>query len=366
MSIWNNGIGLSIFGEARSDFFGISIDSIPEGYAISYSKLLQTMHRHRQKQTAKTQKPYPEEVPRIVSGIYGGSTTGAPICLTIQNENIDYDDFSHEKFSNDALRPSHADLTAQIKYCGYQDKREGGHFSGQLTAAIVAAGGICEQILAQNQIFTATHLLKIGEVEDVKFDKSNINARTFERLNSGDVFMIDSAKFNDFLKLRKECREKGDSVGSIVECVAIGVPQSLGGPYFENFKATISSLIFAIPGVTGLSFGEGFNSAYMYGSEYNDEFTVKNNKICTKTNNCGGIQGGISNGMPLILTVSFKPSPSIKMKQKSVIFSKKAIVDIENEGEYDFCIGTRGSSVIHSCIDIAILSQIVKYKKEIL
>lgn len=361
MSIWNNGIGLSIFGEARSDLLGICLDNVPQGYSISYSKLMQTMHRHKPKQTSKTQKPIPEKIPRIISGVYGGLTTGAPICLAIENDNIE-----NGNTVNKGLRPSYADFTSQLKYSGFQDKRAGGHFSAELTAAIVAAGGICEQVLAQNQIFSTTHLLKLADIEDTKFDEINISHRTFDRLNSGDVFMIDNTKFEDFLKTRKKCREEGDSVGSIVECIAVGVPSSLGGPYFENLKSTISSLVFSIPGVTGISFGEGFNAASMKGSEFNDEFIVKNDSICTRTNHCGGIQGGISNGMPIIINVSFKPSPSIKIKQKSVDFFSKTIVDIENVDEYDFCIGIRGSAVVHACMDIAILSQIVKYKREIL
>ncbi len=342
-------IKVSVFGESHGVAIGAVVDNLPAGETIDFERLQQFLNR-RQGGNNKYSTPRKEaDIPEIISGIKDGVTTGAPLCLIIKNENT-----RSEDYKIDIPRPGHADFSAYTKYKGYCDLQGGGHFSGRLTAPICAVGGILMQILERQGIQIVAHLLSVGGICD-----SNINSLVFDK-NEADK--IKEGQFPVFLpeagekmqSLIIEAKNEGDSVGGCVECGIYGLKAGIGSPLFEGIENAIASAVFGIGGVKGIEFGAGFKAAEMRGSDNNDEFFMENGMVKTKTNNHGGILGGITTGMPITFNVAFKPTPSISLEQQSISFAKKEDVTLSTKGRHDPCIAVRAVPCIEAISAIAI------------
>lgn len=319
-SFFGENIKISIFGQSHSEGMGIVIDGIPAGKKIDIEKLNEFMKRRAPGQGPHTTSRVEKDQIEFLSGLIDGFTCGAPISGIIRNENKREKDYDKIK---DSPRPGHADFVAHIKYNGYEDYRGGGHFSGRLTAPLCIGGGICIGLLEEKNILISTEILEIG------------------------------GKTTGFLKTIEEAKANGDSVGGIVRCTVKGMPVGIGEPMFNGLEGQISKAIFAIPGIKGIEFGSGFEGSRMVGSDNNDEFIVDNDIIKTKTNNHGGILGGISSGMDIVFNVAIKPTPSIGKPQDTVNYNKNEI-KLEIEGRHDPSIVYRALPCIEGATAIAL------------
>lgn len=351
MAVIGEKIKISVFGESHGNGIGVVIDALPAGYSIDFDEILVQMARRAPGNasygTTRTEADFPE----IISGISAGKTNGFPLCAIIKNTNQHSNDYADIK---PVPRPGHADYTAFVKYNGNADMSGGGHFSGRLTAPIVFAGAVIRQILKCHGISIGAHVLSIGDICDDKFDAVNPDLQLIKNLNKIPFAVINEQKKEEMLDLMAECRQKLDSVGGVVEAVACGVPAGLGGPLFDGIDGKISNYIFGIPAVKGIEFGRGFDASRIFGSENNDEFVLDGEDVATKTNNCGGILGGITNGMPIVFSTAFKPTPSIAQTQNSVNIIEKRNAKLEIKGRHDPCVVPRAVVCVESALAIAI------------
>ncbi len=291
----------------------------------------------------------------IESGVFNNKTTGTPICILIENTNTHSSDYSA---SYGKARPGHADFTAFSKYNGNEDYRGGGHFSGRVTAGIVAAGAIAISALNKKGIKIATHIKECAGVKDDEFsdylsEYEALNAE-MDSLNNKAFATISTEKAELMIKKIEEVGKTGDSVGGILETVVIGVPVGVGEPWFDSVESVISHAIFSVPAIKGVEFGSGFSSAAMLGSEMNDTFFKKDGKTFTLTNNNAGINGGITNGMPIVIKSAVKPTPSISKEQETIDFLSDENTLLSVKGRHDPCIVHRARVVIDSITAIAL------------
>ena len=354
-STYGEQLKLSIFGQSHGPAIGMTLDGIPAGLPVDMVELQAFLNRRAPGQWDFATPRREEDIPEILSGIVDGYTCGAPIAAVIQNHNTRSADYT--KYKN-TPRPGHADYTAHIKYGGYQDAAGGGHFSGRLTAPLCIAGGLCKQWLEAKGIRIQGHIVSIGKVvEDAHLDWVNPDLGAIN-----PNFPVLNRESGNQMKLAiSNAKEKGDSLGGIIECIATGVPAGLGDPMFDGMESRIAKIVYGIPAVKGLSFGAGFDSAYLRGSENNDPFTVENGKIATITNNAGGILGGITNGMPLVFEVAIKPTPSISMPQESVSLDAMQNTNLKITGRHDPCIVPRAVPVVEAAAAIAIFDAWLSY-----
>lgn len=353
--IWGNKIKYSIFGESHGKAIGITIDGLEAGIELDLEEIRREMKRRvpgkNKLSTARDEKDEFE----ILSGYFNGKTTGTPICATIKNNDQHSKDY--EKTKN-LMRPGHADYTGFIKYNGFNDYRGGGHFSGRITAPIVFAGAIAKQVLNKKGIIVGSHIKSIGNIKEEFFQEVHIDEDIIKELGNKEFPTIDKDKGLKMQNLILKMREEMDSVGGVVECAILNLPSGIGSPFFHSVESVLSSLLFSIPAVKGVEFGAGFNIANMKGSEANDEFYIKNRKISTYTNNNGGVLGGITNGMPLIFRIAFKPTPSIAKEQKTVDISRGENTIIKIEGRHDPCIVQRAVPVVEAVAAMGVLELI--------
>jgi chorismate synthase len=322
-NIYGRNIKIAVFGQSHSPAIGVSIEGLPAGFKIDSDALKAFMQRRRPGQgTHISSRSEPDE-PEFLSGLADGVTCGAPLCAVIYNKDARPEDYDNLR---DIPRPSHADYTAYIKYGEARDIRGGGAFSGRLTAPLCIAGGICLQLLEREKIYTAANIIRIGGITD-----------------SGQMPAA-----------IEEARKSGDSLGGIIECVVSGVPAGLGEPMFDGMENRIASVIFAIPGVRGIEFGNGFAAAGLKGSENNDAFIMRGGEIKTRTNNHGGILGGITSGMPVIFRAAFKPVPSVAAQQDSISLSRREEVKLNITGRHDPCIVPRAVPCVEAAAAIAV------------
>lgn len=356
-SIYGENIKISIFGQSHSNAIGVNIDGLPAGIKINFEQLHAFLKRRAPGQQEYTTKRKEEDLPEILSGVVNGVTCGAPLCAIIKNK----DTFS-QHYANivDIPRPAHADYPAQIKFKGYQDVAGGGHFSGRLTAPLCIAGGIAIQILQQKGIEIAAHILSIGDIKDKQIDFVNISKQQIEDVKSKSFAVFDDNAGQEMISLIKKTRSDGDSVGGVIQCIALGLPAGIGDPMFNGMENRISSAIFAIPAIKAIEFGNGFEAAKLFGSQNNDSYYYDENEIKTTTNNHGGILGGITTGMPLIFRVAVKPTPSIAKPQQSISFSNKSNQQLTIKGRHDPCIVPRAVACVESATAIAILDALLK------
>ena len=353
-SSYGENIRITIFGQSHSPAIGVTIEGIPSGSKINRDELLSFMSRRAPGKNNYSTPRKEEDMPEFLCGIVDDITCGTPLTAIIHNTNTRSSDYSLLKR---VPRPGHADLTAEIKYGGHQDYAGGGHFSGRLTAPLCIAGGICKQLLRNEGIEILTRISSIGNISD--------NGALIMSTAEKDFPVVDDnqgEKMKEYIALKKA---EGDSVGGIIECVINGLPAGLGDPMFGGMENRISSIIFGIPAVKGIEFGLGFGVSVMTGSENNDEYGVINGKIVTKTNNCGGILGGITNGMPLVFKAAFKPTPSITKIQKSVDITNNEETELSIPGRHDPCIVPRAVPCVEAAAAIAVYDALLSRRKEI-
>ena len=351
---------VSVFGQSHGRTIGVLIDGLPSGEAVDLPELRAFLARRRPGGALATKRCEADE-PVFLSGLENGKTCGSPLCAIIENTDARSEDYA-ELF--DKPRPSHADYAAFIKWQGTADLRGGGHFSGRLTAPLCIAGGIAKQILARRGIGVGAHLSEVGGVEDVSFPLFP-DCELFSNLASSDFPMIDENCAKRARQAIEAAALAKDSVGGVVECAAIGVPAGIGSPMFEGVENQLAAALFGIPAVKGVEFGEGFRSARMRGSENNDPFVIEDGKIRTEKNASGGILGGITNGMPIVLRAAFKPTPSIGMPQKTVCLSKREETELVIRGRHDPCVALRAPSVVEAVTAAVLLDLILQEGKSV-
>lgn len=350
-SVWGNNLKVSIFGESHGNAIGINIDGLPAGFELDIDKILEEMERRapgkNQLSTARKEADFPE----ILSGVFEGKTTGAPLCAIIRNGDTRSKDYEKTK---DFMRPGHSDFAGNARYLGFNDYRGGGHFSGRITAPIVFAGAICKQILEDRGIVVGAHIASVKDIKDKAFDSINISKEELKELRKKELPLLDS-KLEDKIKHTiMQAKYDGNSVGGTVECAVVGIKPGVGNPFFDSVESTLSHLIFSVPAVKGIEFGRGFDITTLYGSEANDEFYYDGDVVKTKTNNNGGINGGISNGMPIVFKVAVKPTSSILKEQNTIDIKNKTNVKLQIQGRHDPCIVQRAVPVIEAVTAIGI------------
>lgn len=351
-STWGNNIKLSLFGESHGKAVGINIDGLPPGIKLDLKEIELEMERRAPGRDKFSTSRIEGDKFEIISGFFNNKTTGTPLCAIIKNKDASPKDY--EKTKN-LIRPGHADYTGYKKYLGFNDYRGGGHFSGRLTAPICFAGAIAKQILKDQGLVVGSHIKSIGHIKDDSFNMVNIDSSLLEKLKGKKIPTIRDGKAKEMEKLILDVKKDNDSIGGIVELAVLNLVAGVGSPFFDSVESTISGLVFSIPGVKGIEFGEGFNIGKMRGSEANDEFFIEGGKVKTYSNNNGGILGGISNGMPIVFRVAIKPTPSIGKRQRTVDINEMENKEIEVEGRHDPCIVGRVIPVLEAVTAIAIL-----------
>lgn len=294
-----------------------------------------------------------------MSGLYNNRTTGTPLCAVIQNTDQHSNDYKNVQT---LARPGHADYTGAKRYQGFNDVRGGGHFSGRLTAPLVFAGAVCAQILERRGIYTGAHIAAIHGIKDKEFIYTNVTREELLDIRKKEFPVIDDEAGKKMIDDVDKARRSLDSLGGIIECAAINIPAGIGSPMFDGLENSISQLVFGIPAVKGIEFGIGFKAAELLGSQNNDEFYVDDHgHVLTRTNNHGGILGGISSGMPLILRVAIKPTPSIAQPQNTIDYTNLSNDVISIKGRHDPCIVPRAVPCVEAAVNIALLSHILEY-----
>lgn len=350
-STYGDKIKISVFGESHGNGIGVVIDGLPAGVKIDMDSVMTQMSR-RAPGKDRTATPRKEsDLPKVLSGMLGDTLTGAPLCAVIENTNTRSGDYGNLL---SCPRPGHSDYTAFVKYNGANDIRGGGHFSGRITAPIVFAGSICRQILAQKGIKIAAHINSIGNVCDEPFNPVGIDDALIDSLNASSFALVDNSVEEKMRSVVEDARMSLDSVGGTIECAVTGIEAGIGEPMFDGVEGVIAKAVFGVPAIKGIEFGKGFELSKMRGSQSNDPFRYNDGKVVTETNNCGGILGGITNGMPIIFRAAVKPTPSIAQKQKSVDLQKKENAELEIHGRHDPCIVPRAVPVIEAVTAIAI------------
>lgn len=342
-----NNVSITLFGESHGDAIGAVIDGLAAGIKVDTDFIKSQLSLRRPVGSISTARKEADDF-NIVSGVFGGFTTGTPICIIVPNEDKISKDYSEIKGK---ARPSHADFTAFSKYNGFEDYRGGGHFSGRITAAIVAAGAIIISALKQKGIYIGTHISRCAGIEDISF--TNYQA-DIETLNNKQFAVLDDNIGEEMQKRIIAAKNEGDSVGGVLETVVLGLPSGIGEPWFDTVEGMLSHALFSVPAIKGVEFGTGFALADMKGSVANDSFAIKNGEIVTETNNNGGINGGITNGMPVVFRCAVKPTPTILKSQKTVDFLNMKEIEFKATGRHDPCIVHRARVVVDSITAIVL------------
>lgn len=348
---------VTIFGESHSKAIGAVIDGVPSGLELDLDEIEKEMRRRAPGQNNLSTPRKEADLPNIVSGFFEGKATGTPLCAIIENTNTRSKDYEP-----DLLRPAHADYTGKMRYNGFNDYRGGGHFSGRLTAPLVFAGAIAKQYLAKEGIKICAHLSSIGDICDDMFDMCSIEENTINAINSHELPVINENVIEKMKDTILAAKADGDSVGGTIECAIIGAKAGLGSPFFESVESRMASIIFSVPAVKGIEFGAGFDISKMRGSMANDSFYTDGNKILTTTNNNGGINGGITNGMPIVFKAVIKPTPSISLEQNTVNIKEMTDCKMSVHGRHDPCIAHRAVCVIEAAAAIVMADLVLEAK----
>ncbi len=338
---FGNSLSLTLFGESHGKAIGCVLDGMSPGITVDESFIESQMEKRKGISSLSTKRREADKV-NILSGVFEGKTTGTPICLMIENGDTKSKDYEKLKF---LPRPGHADYTAECKYGGFQDFRGGGHFSGRLTAPLVAAGAIAISALKEKGINIGTHISKCMGIVDRDFENYG---EDIAFLNSSDMPMLSKTAADETVKLIESAAKNGDSVGGVLTTAVTGMPEGVGEPWFDTVEGLLAHALFSIPAVKGVEFGAGFGFANMTGSKANDAFRISDGKIVTETNNNGGINGGITNGMPIIFSCAVKPTPSIYKEQKTVNMKTGEETVLQIEGRHDPAIIHRAKAVVDS------------------
>ncbi len=339
---------LTSFGESHGKAIGAVLDGCPAGLEIDEKEIQKTLdHRKPGTSIITSQRKEGDKV-EIISGVFRGVTTGAPITMVIWNSDQKSRDYESLKTK---LRPGHSDYPAMVKYNHFNDYRGGGRFSGRLTATHVMGGVIARKLIkVALGIETNSYTTQIGKIEMRK----DFNEKMIKTIYKNDVRCPDENTAKKMKAVILNARKKGDSLGGIIESVTTNVPVGLGEPIFSSLESDLSKAIFSIPSVKGIEFGSGFEGSKLFGSENNDLYTINRGKITTKTNNSGGILGGISNGMPITIRIAFKPASSISQKQSTVDIKTKKIATLQVKGRHDPCVVPRAPPVVDSLVALTL------------
>ncbi|NBK99334.1 MAG: chorismate synthase [Erysipelotrichia bacterium] len=353
-SMIGNVVQLTIFGESHGSAIGMVLDGLAPGIKLDLAYINHQLELRKPKGRISTARKE-SDAPNIVSGVFEGYTTGTPLCIMFENNNTQSKDYSKTK---NLMRPSHADYSGYMKYKGYNDYRGGGHFSGRLTTPIVCAGAIAKQILESKGIFIGSHILKINTIHDEGFNYLDEDAlkQQIVHVNEQQFPVMNEDCAKRMIEHIENAAENGDSVGGVIETGIVHMECGIGEPMFHSLESSIAHYLFSVPAIKGVEFGLGFEFANHYGSNVNDEFYY-DDKHCvkTKTNNNGGINGGISNGMPIIIKCVVKPTPSIYKQQNTIDIENKCNTKLQINGRHDPAIIHRARVVIDSVVALAIL-----------
>jgi chorismate synthase len=349
---------ITVFGESHGPAIGVVIDNCPAGLPLKPEDIQKEVDKRTPRSSAGGTARREADRVEIISGVLDGHTTGAALTLMVRNADVDSEAYQKLRYTP---RPGHADYSAFVKYRGFNDFRGGGQFSGRVTAALVMAGAVAKKLLAAIGIKVIGYTLQIGEVlaEPQSF------AQVFKNAEADDLRCADTEAGLLMSRAVAEAVKAGDSLGGVVECLALNVPAGLGEPYFDTLEGQLAKAFLAVPAVKGVEFGAGFAAAEMPGSQNNDAFTYKNGQVEALTNNAGGILGGISNGMPVTVRAAVKPTPSISIRQKTVDLKTQQDCEIEIKGRHDSCIVPRARVVLENVMavvlcDMAMLAGIIK------
>lgn len=354
---YGNIFKITIFGESHSNAIGVVLDGVPSGIAIDLNKLEEEMARRAPGKNRLSTPRAESDTFQIQSGFFSGKTTGTPLCAIIPNTNTRSQDYQPE-----LLRPSHADYSGKVRYHGFNDYRGGGHFSGRLTAPLVFAGAVAKQILEKERIEVFAHIKNIGDVCDAELNYVMPDVALLRKIKNETLPLLDGTRAlameNEILSAKSE----GDSVGGSVEAVVLGLMPGIGSPFFQSAESRISQILFSVPAVKAVEFGIGTLFSKIRGSAANDPFHLLNGEIKTKTNNNGGINGGITNGMPLVVSVAVKPTPSISKEQNTVNVDEMQETVFQIRGRHDPCIVPRAVPVIEAALAVAVLDMLLEEK----
>ena len=341
-------VAITLFGESHGEAIGAVVDGLAAGIKVDEEFIKSQLSLRRPVGSISTPRVEADEF-KILSGVFNGYTTGTPICIVIPNENTKSKDYSEIRSK---ARPSHADYTAFAKYHGFEDFRGGGHFSGRITAGIVAAGAIAISALKNKGIYIGTHISRCAGIDDVGFCDYE---KDIKSLSDMQFAVLDSSKAEQMQSEILKAKADGDSVGGVLETAVIGMPEGVGEPWFDSIESLLSHALFSIPAVKGVEFGAGFSIADMRGSSANDEMRIENGKVVTKTNNNGGINGGITNGMPITFRCAVKPTPTIGKTQETVDFIKNENTELLAGGRHDPSIIHRARVVVDSITALVLI-----------
>lgn len=334
------------FGESHGNCMGVVVDGCPAGLPLTEADIQPEVERRRPGAAGTTERWEPDKV-EIISGVYDGHTTGAPVCMLSWNKDVDSGVYKKNRF---ALRPGHADYTAFMKYGGYNDFRGGGRFSGRITLAYVMAGAIAKKLLGRLGVEVFAHTVEIGGIEA----RAQELAEVKRNASKNPFWCADPEAAEKMARLIEQAKREKDSLGGIIEGIALNVPVGLGEPVFDNFDGELAKALFAIPAVKGVEFGAGFAVAKMKGSENNDLYDIKDGRIVTRTNNAGGVLGGISTGMPVIVRVAVKPTASIAKSQETVDIQQMTRTSLTVTGRHDTCIVPRAVPAVEAMLAVTI------------
>lgn len=347
-------VKVQVFGQSHSAAIGVVVDGLPAGEPLDMGALGAFMSRRAPGKNVWSTPRREADAPHVLSGLNPqGRTCGAPLCMVVENTNTrsgDYSQIAHTP------RPGHADLTAQARWHGEQDVAGGGHFSGRLTACLCAAGGVALQVLARRGVRVAAHIRSIAGIADAAFDPVGCGQAQMPSLGGKAFPVLDDQAGLDMQAAIAGARAAGDSVGGVVECACTGLPAGVGSPMFDGIENAVAKVVFGIPAVKGVEFGAGFACADMYGSQDNDPIALdeRGRAVCL-TNNAGGILGGITTGMPLIVRAAFKPTPSIAAEQRTVDIVSGEEVSFSVPGRHDPCVVVRAVPVVEAAVALAVL-----------
>ena len=352
-SSYGENLRIHIFGESHGPAVGVTVEGIPAGEAVDLAELQRFLDRRAPGRNAWSTPRKEADVPEFLSGLREGRTCGTPLTAILKSANTRSGDYDALR---DVPRPGHADYTAWVKYGESRDSRGGGHFSGRLTAPLCVAGGICLQLLAREGITVISRIAAIGGIRD----EGELTAATAEK-----PFPTVSDSAGEAMRSAiAAARAEGDSLGGVIECAVLGLPAELGDPMFDGMENRIAAAVFGIPAVKGIEFGAGFAAAGLRGSENNDAFSVENGRIITDSNHCGGILGGITDGMPLVFRAAVKPTPSLARPQQSVDLKTGEIVPLTVTGRHDPCIVPRAVPCVEAAAAIAVYDALLARRKE--
>lgn len=356
--MWSNSIGkafvVTCYGESHGPGVGVNIDGCPAGLLLTLDDIQKVLDLRipTEKDIVSTRRE--PDLVEIFSGVFQDHTTGAPITLQIKNKEANPADYEPLK---DVVRPGHADYPAKVKYGGFSDYRGGGRLSGRMTAAFVAAGAVATKLLSKFDVEALAYTVAIGGLRLNSSPSADV-ARKLTYENS--MRCPDSATAEKMRQVVLEAKAVGDSVGGIVECTVLSLPVGVGEPIFDAIDAELAKLLFGIPAVKGVEFGAGFRAAEIRGSENNDQYIIKEGKVVTLTNNSGGVLGGMSTGMPLLLRVAFKPASSIAKQQNTVNVAKMEESPIEVKGRHDPCVVPKAVPVVQGMVGIGVADLMIR------